>query len=166
LAHTRTSYQEMLDIMANRHKAVLLDSSATAANSATSTRKMANAPARDMELDLLSYSKSSIPLRTRNHHLRNILCSACTTCSSNDRTGTCYCLPPDVERTTTSEQPTFVRCHGSRPILYQEQENVTVYSHIQTCDHWAVKSLDCPMQGADIARALICGNAIAVCDGS
>jgi hypothetical protein len=46
------------------------------------------------------------------------------------------------------------------------QEAPTVYSQIRSCDLWAIKSLDCLTQGAVIARALICGTAIAVCDGS
>jgi hypothetical protein len=38
--------------------------------------------------------------------------------------------------------------------------------HIEAIDRWAVPSLDTPQEGAQIARAIIHGNAIAICDGS
>ncbi len=56
--------------------------------------------------------------------------------------------------------------HGSLPSVQQESSAQTIISLINTRDQWVVKSLDCPEQGAVIARALIQGNAIVVCDGS
>ena len=82
------------------------------------------------------------------------------------RTDTCDSLPPDAARTTVSEQPEFVQCHGSLPSVQSATVQQTIHSHIHIRDQWAVTSLDCPLQGAAIARALIQGNAIAVCDGS
>ncbi len=82
------------------------------------------------------------------------------------RTDTISRLPSDAARTTVSEQPDFVWCHGSLPSIQQESSAQTIISLISARDQWAVKSLDCPEQGATIARALIQGNAIAVCDGS
>ena len=82
------------------------------------------------------------------------------------RTDVCNSLPPDVERTTVSEQLTFVWCHGSTNSVQQPTPDQTVLSKIHPRDQWAAQSLDCPEQGATIARALIQGNAIAVCDGS
>jgi hypothetical protein len=83
-----------------------------------------------------------------------------------DRIGTCTSLPADVERTTVSEQPTFVRCHGSVPGICNPSDAPSVATTIHPRDQWAVQSLDCPEEGATIARALISGQAIAVCDGS
>jgi hypothetical protein len=74
-------------------------------------------------------------------------------------------LPPDAERTTVSEQPSFVWCHGSCPTIPPSTHSNTIQSLISENDQWAVRSFDCP-EGATIAQALIQGNAIAICDGS
>jgi hypothetical protein len=82
------------------------------------------------------------------------------------RTDMCSHLPADAERTTVFSQPTFVWCHGSMPSNDIHSSIACVKDQIHQRDHWAVQSLDCPGHGIDIARALIQGNAIAICDGS
>jgi hypothetical protein len=42
----------------------------------------------------------------------------------------------------------------------------TLLDHIAAIDQWAICSLDTPQEGANIAQAIIHGNAIAICDGS
>jgi hypothetical protein len=75
-------------------------------------------------------------------------------------------LPDDAERTTVSEQPTFVWCHGSSPSNHHLPPCLTVLDHIAQRDRWAVSSFDCPSNGSPIVSAIIQGTAIAVCDGS
>jgi hypothetical protein len=82
------------------------------------------------------------------------------------KTTTCKELPEDSERTTVSEQPTFIWCHGSRPSLFHRPHPTTVSALISENDQWSVRSLDCPSNGAHVAQAIIQGNAVAICDGS
>jgi hypothetical protein len=82
------------------------------------------------------------------------------------KTTTCTELPADAERTTVSEQPTFVWSQGSSSSLPPPPVPHTLLDHIEANDRWAVRSIDTPQEGAQIARAIIQGNAIAICDGS
>ena len=77
-----------------------------------------------------------------------------------------HSIPPDAERTTISEQPTFVWCHGSSPSTYSHVQSTQVTDIIHENDKWAVSSLSCPNNGASIAEAIRQGTAISVCDGS
>jgi hypothetical protein len=81
------------------------------------------------------------------------------------RTTTCTELPADAERTTASEQPTFVWSQGSTPSPQAPTPHKLI-DYINIIDRWAICSLDTPQEGAKIARAIIHGNAIAICDGS
>ena len=65
-----------------------------------------------------------------------------------------------------SEQQTFVWCQGNRPSIYQTASRTSVQEYVSENDQWTIRSLDCPSNGAVIARALIQGTAIAICDGS
>jgi len=80
--------------------------------------------------------------------------------------GTSPDLPNDVERTTVSQQPTFVWCHGSQPSTYQPRLKTSVKDHVKDHDLWAIRSFDCPNNGATIAQAILQGTALAICDGS
>jgi hypothetical protein len=59
-----------------------------------------------------------------------------------------------------SKQPNFVWCQGSASSLLPDPEPTTL------TDCVAHSPIDCPQEGVDIARSIICGNAIAICDGS
>ena len=75
-------------------------------------------------------------------------------------------LPSDAERTSVSQQPSFLWCHGSKPTLVKKSTAQSITDYIATIDQWSIRSLDCPNHGETIANAIVAGNAIAVCDGS
>ena len=60
----------------------------------------------------------------------------------------------------------FIWCHGSQPSISTATVTPTISNTISENDQWAVRSLDCPNQGAEVAQAIIQGTAIAICDGS
>jgi hypothetical protein len=82
------------------------------------------------------------------------------------KTTTCTEVPANTERTTVSEQPTFVWCHGSSPSVSSDSEPTTLLTFISPEDLWAVRLMDCPRDGETIAQSIIRGNALAICDGS
>jgi hypothetical protein len=79
---------------------------------------------------------------------------------------TCATLPEDAERTTITDHSNFIWCHGSKPSQYTETTTLTLEDVIHEHDQWAISHLNYPDNGQHIARALIQGTAIAVCDGS
>ena len=82
------------------------------------------------------------------------------------KTTSCLILPNDAQRTTVSEQPSFIWCHGSKPSLVRSPSPTTVSETIRPNDQWSVRSMDCPLNGVHIAQSIIQGNAVAICDGS
>ena len=86
--------------------------------------------------------------------------------SKYTRNGTCNTIPEDAERTTITNQGTFVLCHGSQPTTYTTKQKATLDDHIPVNDKWVVRSLQYKDNGQHIAQAIILGKAIAVCDGS
>jgi hypothetical protein len=81
-------------------------------------------------------------------------------------TSTTMSIPLDAERTTVSEQPTFVWCHGSSPSIARSPQSTQISDLIHANDQWAVRSFSCPNNGKSIADAISQGTAISVCDGS
>ncbi len=75
-------------------------------------------------------------------------------------------LPNDAERTTITQHNNFVWCHGSQPSTYEPPTHDCLEARIHDNDQWAIRSFSCPDNGTAIARAIIQGNAVAVCDGS
>jgi hypothetical protein len=81
--------------------------------------------------------------------------------------GTCDILPEDSERTTITDKGNFVWCQGSQPCLRQISTPRTLRSTIHKNDQWAIRKIHYQdTNGKNIARALIQGTAVAVCDGS
>jgi hypothetical protein len=64
------------------------------------------------------------------------------------------------------EHGSFVWCHGTTRTTYLPPTINTLHNVIHHNDLWAIRSLHCSANGAIIAQAIICGTAIAVCDGS
>ena len=82
------------------------------------------------------------------------------------KTTSCLILPNDAQRTTVSEQHSFIWCHGSKLSLVRSSSPTTVSETISPNDQWSVRSMDCPLNRAHIAQSIIQGNVVAICDGS
>jgi hypothetical protein len=79
----------------------------------------------------------------------------------------CSDLPPDVERTTVTTQPTSILCHGSQPMIQQDPTTeLTFKDMISENDQWSIRTLHCADNANNIAEAIRHGTAVAVCDGS
>jgi hypothetical protein len=82
------------------------------------------------------------------------------------RTDICDELPSDVQRTTVTDQGTFIWCHGSQPSPSSIANTGKLKDRIHAHDQWTISKLHCFENGRAIATALRHGTAVAVCDGS
>jgi hypothetical protein len=127
------------------------------------TRQMDCTSNSDMEMVLFSSQQHNVFLYRVYSAL---LSSRWLQSPKYQATTTCVILPLDAEWRTVSEQPTFVWCHISQPEITLNCSNRSISNLISDYDQWVVRSLDCPAKGTAIARFVIQGNAIAICDGS
>jgi hypothetical protein len=59
-----------------------------------------------------------------------------------------------------------VWCQGSQPSTQQTNTTKNLEEYVHENDKWAIRKIKFQENGKNIARALIQGTAIAVCDGS
>ena len=75
-------------------------------------------------------------------------------------------LPNDAEQTTITAHSNFVWCHGSQPSTHETINPTNITDLIKDNDLWAIHSFSCSDNGMALAKAILKGTAVAVCNGS